>query len=244
MTMNWDSKVILVTGGAHRLGKAMALRAANMGAHVAITYHKSATLAEETCAEIVALGRNSIAVQCDQADSALIRPAVEKIIQKFKRLDGLVNSASVFYQKDFFDISPDDWDKVIAINTRGPFFFTQVIGQYMQENDGGVIINIIDESAMKPSLSYPHHTISKAGLWSLTRYAALRLAPKIRVNAILPGAVLKPPDWKDEHWQSLKKHIPLDRLGSPKDVCDALEYLLRSDFVTGQMIVTDGGETI
>lgn len=242
--MNWDDRVILVTGGAHRVGKAMALRAARLGAQVAITYNASPGPAEETCAEIESLGRKALALQCNQAEASLIQPVIDKIIDHFGALDGLVNSASVFYQKDFFDINPADWDEVIAVNTRGPFFFTQAAGRHMIENGGGVIINIIDESALKPSLAYPHHTISKAGLWSLTRLSALRLAPEVRVNAILPGAVLKPPDWTDEHWESLKEDIPLKKLGSPDDVCDALEYLLCSDFVTGQMIVTDGGVTI
>jgi pteridine reductase len=97
---------------------------------------------------------------------------------------------------------------------------------------------------IKPSVDYPHHSVSKSGLWALTRLSALRLAPKIRVNAILPGAVLKPSDWDEGRWQALTENIPLKRLGSPQDVCRALEFLLRSDYITGQMIVVEGGTTI
>ncbi len=242
--MNWTDKVVLVTGGAHRLGKAMALRAASLGAHIAITYHASSGPAKTTCAEIKALGRKAIAIQCNQAETAQVSETVNTVFQHFGQIDGLVNSASVMFAKDFFNITQQDWDQVLAINTRGPFFFTQAVARHMLEKDGGAIINLIDESALTPSLGYPHHTISKSGLWALTRLSALRLAPKIRVNAILPGAVLKPPDWEDARWQALKAHIPLKKLGSPEDVCQALEYLMCADYITGQKIVIEGGTTI
>lgn len=155
-----------------------------------------------------------------------------------------LNSASVFYQRDFFEITPDEWDEVQATNIRGPFFFTQSVARHMLAGDGGLIVNMIDESVLKPSVEYPHHGISKSGLWALTRLAALRLAPKIRVNAIMPGAVLKPADWDDERYQALVESIPLKRLGSPQDICRALEFLLLSDYITGQMIPIEGGTTI
>lgn len=242
--MNWTDKVILVTGGAHRVGKAMALRAADLGANIVITYHASSGPAEETCEQITAMARKAMAVQCNQAHVEPIVKTVEAVIQHFGRLDGLVNSASVFYQRDFFEITPDEWDEVLNVNTRGPFLFTQAVGRYMVSHEGGAIVNIIDESVLDPNPDYPHHTVSKSALWSLTRLSALRLAPKVRVNAIMPGAVLKPPDWTDARWESLIDLIPLRKLGSPEDVCQALEYLLCADFVTGQMIVVEGGATI
>jgi NAD(P)-dependent dehydrogenase (short-subunit alcohol dehydrogenase family) len=114
----------------------------------------------------------------------------------------------------------------------------------MQSPDGGVIVNIIDESVIKPALQWVHHGASKAALWNVTRTAAIALAPKIRVNAVLPGAVLKPPDYSDEQWEELIPGIPLKKLGSADDVCQAVEYLVKADFVTGQMIVVDGGATV
>lgn len=240
----WNDKVVIVTGGAHRLGKAMALRAAKLGANVAITYHASSQKADQTCTEIEALGRKSMAIRCNQANTDEIKTTVDAIYDHFGRIDGLVNSASVFIEKDFFDVDPEGWDWVIAVNTRGPFFFTKYASEYMLATTGGAIVNIIDESVSKPNTKYPDHSISKAGLWSLTRLSALRLAPSIRVNAIMPGAVLKPPDWEDARWEALKKDIPLSKLGSPDDVCQALEYLLCADFVTGQMIVVEGGVTL
>lgn len=242
--MDWTDRVILVTGGAHRLGKAMALTAAGLGAHVAITYHASAGPAQETCAEIRAIGREALALRCNQANPDQIHAVVCAVNEHFGRLDGLVNSASVFVQKDFFAITSRDWDEVMAVNARGPFLFTQGAAQQMLAGDGGVIVNLIDESVLKPSSDYPHHTISKNALWALTRLSALRLAPRIRVNAILPGAVLKPSDWDEARWEALAENIPLKRLGKPQDVCRAFEFLLLSDYVTGQMIVVEGGATI
>ena len=240
----WIDKVVIVSGGAHRLGKAMALTIAKLGANVAITYHASSQQADQTCAEIEALGREALAVRCNQARTDEIKTTVDKVHNHFGRIDGLVNSASVFVEKDFFEVDPEGWDWVLAVNTRGPFFFTQYAAEYMLAEAGGAIVNIIDESVIKPNTAYPHHTISKAGLWSLTQLTALRLAPSIRVNAILPGAVLKPPDWDDSRWEEIANHIPLKKLGSPDDVCQALEYLLCAEFITGQMIVVEGGATL
>jgi pteridine reductase len=237
-------KVILVTGGAIRLGKAMAMHAARLGMHVAITYRSSAKPAEETRAEIEALGRQCFAIRCDQSNVDEIQPAVDAILAHFGKIDVLVNSASNFEQRDFFDVTPDGWDNVINTNARGPFFFSQYIARHMLEGEGGSIVNIIDESVHRPTLQHPDHAISKNALWAVTRLSALRLGPKIRVNAIMPGAVLKPPDYTDERWAAIGQKSPLKKVGSPQDICRALEFLMLSDFVTGQMIVVEGGTTI
>jgi len=242
--MELKDRLILVTGGAHRLGKEMALHAARLGMNVAITYNAASDAAEATCAEIEALGRQALAVRCDQANADQISEAIDKIASHFGRLDCLVNSASVLNQKDFFEITPQEWDEVQAVNTRGPFFFIQTAARLMLASEGGAMINIIDESVLKPSLEYPHHSISKSGLWALTRLSAIRLAPTIRVNAILPGAVLKPSGWDEARYQALAEHVPLKRMGTPQDVCRALEFLLLSDYITGQMIVVEGGTTV
>jgi NAD(P)-dependent dehydrogenase (short-subunit alcohol dehydrogenase family) len=114
----------------------------------------------------------------------------------------------------------------------------------MKANGGGCIINIIDESVKKPALSWIHHGASKSALWNVTKSGAIALAPDVRVNAILPGAVLKPPDWTDERWEKNMDTIPLKKMGSTEDVCKAVAFLVESDFVTGQAIVVDGGTTV
>lgn len=243
--MNLKGRVVLVTGGAHRIGKAIAIKLAAMGAEtVVFTYNSSSDAAVKTVQELQAFGCQTLAIRCNQSDISQINETMDIIQTKFGRLDVLVNSASIFLTADFFTVTPESWDTVMNINARGPFFFMQAAGKMMLEQDSGVIINIIDESVEKPALSWIHHGASKSALWNLTQSGAIALAPKIRVNAILPGAVLKPPDWDDVRWEKNKVSIPLQKLGSPEDVTKAIEFLVLSDFVTGQVIVVDGGATV
>ena len=185
-----------------------------------------------------------LAIRCDQSDIQQIDATLEMVQKRFGRLDVLINSASVLFDAEFFDVTPETWNQVMNINVRGPFFFMQKAAPLMQAGGGGVIVNIIDEFAVKPALQWVHHGASKSALWNITRSGSMALAPQIRVNAILPGAVLKPPDYTDEHWEGLIPNIPLRKLGSAEDVCQAVEYLIKADFVTGQMIVVDGGATV
>ena len=242
--MDLNGRCVLVTGGAHRVGKAITMALARMEAsQVVFTYNSSAEAAEKTADEIRAFGCEVLAVRCDQSEIAQIDHAIEIVKEKFGRLDVMVNSASVLFEADFFDVTPETWNQVLNINVRGPFFFMQKAAPLMKANGGGVIVNIIDESAVKPALKWVHHGASKAGLWNITRTGAIALAPDIRVNAVLPGAVLKPPDYSDEVWEGYSNSIPLRKLGSAEDVSQAVEYLVKADFVTGQMIVVDGGAT-
>lgn len=243
--MDLSGRCVLVTGGAHRVGKAIALKLARMGAaQVVFTYNSSEEAADKTAQEIRSLGCEVLAIRCDQSDIQQIDAAIELVRQKFGRLDVLVNSASVLLEAEFDDVTAETWNQVLNINARGPFFFMQTAARLMMAGDGGVVINIIDESVLKPALIWVHHGASKAALWNITRTGAAALAPKIRVNAVLPGAVLKPPDYSDERWNGLIPGIPLQKLGSAEDVCQAIEYLIHADFVTGQMIVVDGGATV
>ena len=243
--MDLSESCVLVTGGAHRVGKAIALTLAKMGAKtVVFTYSSSADEAKITEKELRAHGCQAKAFHCDQSDVSQIRRTIEGIKNEFGRLDVLVNSASIFLTNDFFSVTPENWDIVMNINARGPFFFMQEAASLMLENRNAVIINIIDELVMKPAMAWVHHGASKAALWNLTRIASIALAPKIRVNAVLPGAVLKPPEWSYERWELNEDAVPLKKLGSPEDVCQAVEYLVNAEFVTGQMIVVDGGSTV
>ena len=253
--MDLKGKVALVTGGAHRLGKAIALALAGQGMDVAFTYRSSAGPAQQTQAEIEALGVQALAIRCDQADPTQVATTVKAIAARFGRVDVLVNSAAILQEKSLDEITLEDWNATIDINLRGPFLFTQQAVPLMLGLDipdysigkpitGGVIVNISDESALAPYPGAVHHTVSKAGLLALTKVTALALAPHIRVHAIVPGAVLKPPDWDKERWQALAENVPLAELGSPDDVVGALLYLLSADYATGQVIAVDGGTTI
>jgi pteridine reductase len=240
-------RIALVSGGAHRVGRSVALALAREGAHVAITYHASADEAQQTVAEIEAYGVGGLAVHCDQSDPAQVAAVFDSVRAQWDRLDILVNSAAIMQQKPFLDITPQDWDATIGINLTGPFLFSQHAGRMMlaqSARGGGVIINIADEAGLTPWPRYVHHSISKAGVIMLTRAAALALAPNVRVNAIAPGPVLKPEGWTDERWETLRPSTPLDRLGSPQDVVEAVLYLIRAGFVTGHVLVVDGGRTV
>jgi NAD(P)-dependent dehydrogenase (short-subunit alcohol dehydrogenase family) len=242
--MNLRNSVILVTGGAHRVGKSIALALASKKAHIAFTYHSSEEAAVNTKNELELLSGDALSLHCDQSDTEQIRQTVELTLAHYDRLDGLVNSASIMQEKTFFETTNQDWDKTLAINTRGPFFFTQLAAQWMINHQGGSIVNIIDKLAVVPSSRFTHHSASKSALWMLTQSCALALAPTVRVNAVLSGPVLKPESWAEERWQALVANVPLKKMGSPQDVARAVIYLMEEDYITGQVIAVDGGSTI
>jgi pteridine reductase len=159
----------------------------------------------------------------------------------FGRLDILVNSASLFQRTPFTQISEQEWDRVLAVNLKGPFLLSQAAAPLLARDGGGVIINIIDLSALQPWPSFAHHAVSKAGLLHLTGVMARALAPEIRVNAIAPGTVLAP---EGEEGEDGSERRVLEREGDPADVAAALLYLVRADFVTGENMVVDGGRML
>ena len=242
--MNIEDKVALVTGGARRVGKAIGLALARSGARVLITYNTSAAEAAITVAEINRSGGQASAIQCDQRDLDAIDRLFDRLRLDTARLDILVNNAAIMERKPALEITPDDWSRVMDTNLRGPFFMAQRAAQWMLTTGGGVIVNIADLSALHPWPSYLTHTISKSGVVAMTQTLALALAPSIRVNAIAPGAVLKPDEWSDERWVKMIAALPLRREGTPEDVAEAVLYCVRSDFMTGQTIVIDGGRSL
>jgi pteridine reductase len=252
--MEIQNRIALVTGGAHRVGKAIALALAREGAHVIISYHTSAAQAAQTVQEIEALGVRSMAIRCDQRDIAQIDMLFDVIAQRFGRLDILVNNAAIMERTPVFDLTPADWDRVMQTNLRGPFFIAQSAARLMHPSasaqpaspsvTAGCIVNIADLAALRPWPSFIAHTVSKTGVVALTKALAVALAPAIRVNAVAPGAVLKPSDWDDERWQAMADKIPLQRTGSAEDVAQAVIYFIRNEFVTGELLVVDGGREL
>jgi NAD(P)-dependent dehydrogenase (short-subunit alcohol dehydrogenase family) len=238
--MEIAGRVALVTGGARRLGAAFSVALARAGADVLINYHASAEAAAATAAEIQALGRRAVAVQADVARAADVRRLVQTAEREFGRLDILVNSASLFERAPFLEIDEAAWDRVLAVNLKGPFLLSQAAAPLLKQH-GGVIVNILDLSALQPWPSFAHHAVSKAGLLHLTRILARALAPEIRVNAIAPGTVLPPESLEGE--EGSERRV-LRGAGHPDDVVMALLYLIRSDFVTGENIVVDGGRML
>ena len=228
-------KVAVVTGGARRIGKAIALALARSGARVIITYHTSSAEAENTIAEIEQSGGKATAVQCDQRDLSAIDRLYERLRQESNRLDILVNNAAIMERQPVLDVTPADWSRVM--DTGGG-------GASSGGASSGVIVNIADLSALHPWPNYLAHTISKSGVVAMTQALALALAPSIRVNAVAPGLMLKPDEWSDERWAKLIAALPLQRAGTADDVAEAVLVAVRSDFMTGQTIVLDGGRTL
>lgn len=242
--MELNGKVALVTGGARRVGRALSLALARAGADVVVNYFSSAREAEETVAEIVALGRRAIAVHADVSLHAEVQILIQKTADTFGRLDVLVNNASLFETAPLLAIEEEAWDRVMAVNLKGPFLLSQAAAPLLRRDGGGVIVNIADLSAFQPWPSYAHHAVSKAGLVHLTRILARALAPDIRANCIAPGTVLPPPDYTEEQIRSSRERSALKRIGTPEDVVRALLYLIESDFVTGETVVVDGGRML
>jgi pteridine reductase len=154
-----------------------------------------------------------------------------------------VNNASIFQSRPLLEIESGEWDRVMAVNLKGPFLMVKATADLLREA-GGRVVNLVDLSAFQPWTQYPHHSVSKAGLLHLTRVMAKALAPHIRVNAIAPGAVLLPDNFGEEERKKSKERAPLGTLGSPEDVVRTLLFLERSPFITGEVIVVDGGRLI
>jgi pteridine reductase len=247
--MELNGKVALVTGAARRVGKAIALALAREGAHVIVHYGGSQAAAEQTAAEIAALGVEAFSIQADLSDPGQIATLFDAAAERFGRLDVLVNSAASFQKKSFDTITLDDWQHVLAVNLRAPFFCTQHAARLMRRVDRpadqpALIVNMVDLSGLYAWRGYAHHGVSKAGLLHLTRIAARELAPDIRVNAIAPGPILPPPgmDPASEQWKRIGASVPLARPGDPSHIGHTVVYLARNDYVTGTLVNVDGGE--
>jgi pteridine reductase len=242
--MELRGKVALVTGAGRRLGRVMAKALADRGMTLAVHYHSSAEGATRLCREIEAAGGQAASFQADLTDGHAARELPEQVVERLGRLDVLVNSAAVMHHLSLEDTTPEQWDTIIDLNLRSVFFCAQGAMAALRSAKGKMV-NLADLAGLEPWPGYAAHSISKAGVVMLTRILALRLAPDVTVNAIAPGAVLVPDDYPAEERERLARSTPLRRLGDPSDVVSALLYLLEGgDFVTGQVLVVDGGRFI
>ena len=233
-------RVALVTGGAVRVGRAIALGLAEAGYDIVIGYRSSQGPAEEVATLVRELGRRCASVQADLSQPEAAEAVVDAARSGYGRLDLVVNSAASFSSGPLLEVDADEWDAVMALNARAPHLVVRAAASLLKEAHGSVV-NISDLSAFQAWTQYPHHAVSKAALAHLTRIQARALAPEVRVNAVAPGAVLPPDDWSDERWQALAADAPLERVGTPDDVVHAVLYLAEAEFVTGQIIAVDGG---
>jgi NAD(P)-dependent dehydrogenase (short-subunit alcohol dehydrogenase family) len=234
----------LVTGGAHRLGKAFALTLARMGYSIALNYNTSAKQAQQTKAEIESLGVKVHLVQADltqpdQIQSIFLHPVFCNPHSDFRLL---LNSASLMPVGNPRDLELQDWDSALDLNLRAPFLLAQQAAKHM--TSGGLIINVSDVAAQKAWSRYPSYSVSKAGLESLTKLLARALAPSIRVNAIAPGLVLPSDVVTKEQWNQLVEKLPLKRAATLDEITYTLEFLIHNEYITGQTIVVDGGYSL
>ena len=240
--MELRGRVALVTGAGVRVGRAIALALAEQGMRVAVHYNASMDEASETVRLATGRGGDARAFAADLTNAATPARLVRDVAEAFGAIDVLVNSAAVMMRTPMDSVTPGQWDAMMALNLRAPFFLAQAAAKHMQA--GGAIINIADLAAFESWPEYIPHGISKAALVHMTRGLARVLAPRVRVNAVAPGAVLLPEMWDEAAAERLARTTPLRRLGSPDDVVHAVLYLLRAEYVTGETIVVDGGRHV
>lgn len=241
-----ENKVALVTGGARRIGAAIARRLHDAGARVAIHYRGSADEARRLCDTLETKRANSAQTfRADLTETRSLAALVDSVAGWADGLDILVNNASSFYPTPFGSVTERDWNDLVDTNLKAPLFLAQAAWPYLRKN-GGSIVNLIDVHAKRPLRDHVVYGSAKAGLEMLTRSLAKEMAPEIRVNGVAPGAILWPERGMNEAVkQKIINQIPLQRSGLPDDIAGCVLYLVRdAAYVTGQVIAVDGGRSI
>ena len=242
-----QGKVVLVTGGAKRVGAAICRRLHAAGANLMLHYRASAGEARLLQAELNHQRKDSVAlIQADLLDLGKLPSLIDQTVQIFGRLDALVNNAATFYQTPIGEISNDDWESLIGADLRAPLFIAQAAAPALKKTQGA-IVNITDIHAERPLKNYVLYSVAKAGLVGMTRSLARELAPEVRVNAVAPGPILWPDDetFDELSRQRIISHTPLRREGTPEDIAKAVYFLLvEATYVTGETINVDGGRHI
>ena len=240
------NKTIFITGAAKRIGKEIALTFKELGWNIIIHYNSSKKDADDLADQINKTNPGSAKTVQGNLD---VKEDVQKILSEisevFSSIDLLVNNASTFYPTPIDEISEDHWEKLIGSNLKGPLFLIQGLKEKLKRSNGS-IINITDTNLTKGVANYSIYSAAKAGLEAVTKGLARELAPEIKVNAIAPGAMLEPPDvtWTEEQKNKVIESIPLKRMGSEKDIANAVKFLAHSEYITGQIIKVDGGRSL
>lgn len=241
--METTGRVALVTGGAHRVGRALSTALANAGMRLAIDYKSSSAEADSLVRELTAAGRECRAYQYDLTRPDSPASIIADVTRDFGGIDVLVNSAAVMRRTPMDDVTVNEWDEIFALNLRAPFFLSQAAHPWLKKAHG-CIVNLADLAAYETWPEYIPHGISKAGIVQMTRAMARVFAPEVRVNAIAPGAVLLPDGWSEDTRTHFATTTPLKRIGSPDDVVEAMLYLIRAEYVTGDTLLVDGGRHV
>ena len=232
----------MVTGAAKRLGRAVALRLAEEGVDVVVHYRSSQAEAQDAIKEIEKFGQRAVAIAADLSEVSEVKRLVDEAGEHFGRLDILVNSAANFLPASMVSTTEEIWDITLDTNLRGPFFCAQAAAPWLRRTQG-VIINFADTGGILGWTGYIPHSVSKAGVIMLTKILAKALAPEVRVNAIAPGTITMEGD-PPELERDFIKLAPRRRTGTPSDITDSVLFLVESKFITGQVLVVDGGRTL
>lgn len=244
-----NSPVALITGGGTGVGRATALALAQRGYDLALNYSRSAQEAEETAAAARQQGVRAITVQCDVADDAQVRQMLARCGQELGRLDVLVNNAGMTYfveHRDLEGLTEAMWDRILAVNLKGPFFVTRAAAELLRASGGGSIVNVASVAGIAGSGSSIAYAASKGGLITMTKSLARALAPHIRVNAVCPGPILS--RWLVGHEEMIQAALavtPLARASTPEEIAEVIVFLAcDAAMMTGQAVVVDGGRTM
>lgn len=241
-----QDRVILITGGVHRIGAVIARTLHAEGARLVLHYRDSRNAAHTLQNELNALRNDSVVlVRADLLDQAALPAVVADALATWGRLDVLINNASSFYPTQLGKITETEWDDLVGTNLKAPFFLSQAAAPHLKEQRG-CIINIADIHADRPLKRFPVYSIAKAGLVMLTKSLACEMGPEVRVNAIAPGAILWPERKIDEVTQQrIVSRTFLKRQGNPEDIARAALFLIRdADYTSGQVITVDGGRSL
>lgn len=235
-------KTALITGGAKRVGRFIALELAAAGYDIAIHYGRSLQDAQALAQEIQALGRRTALLQGDLEDEAAVEALIPAAIAQIGPVGLLVNNASLFERDEALDVTRAGWDRQLAVNLRAPFVLIQQFARLLPDGMKGAVVNMLDQRLWNLTPHFVSYTVSKAGLWTLTQTMALALAPRIRVNGVGPGPILPNERQSDAHFKLHWSSLPLESRIDPAEVARAVRFLAESPSVTGQMIAVDGGE--
>jgi NAD(P)-dependent dehydrogenase (short-subunit alcohol dehydrogenase family) len=238
-------QVALVTGAGRRIGREIALTLGRAGASVVVNYNHSRNEAQATVREVKGYGVRAVALRADVASPTQVRRMFRAVEERFGHLDVLVNNAGIFFPARWDQLTEKQWDQILAVNLKGPFFCAQEAARMMRRRMRGQIINISSLGGLQAWPEYMHYCSSKAGLIMLTRCLAKALAPDIRVNTIAPGTIMFPGEKRSKTAESVIRSTPLQKAGRAEDIAQMVLHLAcHGGFITGQVFPVDGGKSI
>ncbi|MEW6682625.1 MAG: SDR family oxidoreductase [Nitrospirota bacterium] len=243
--MRLDHRTVFITGGAKRIGSHLARALAQRGANLVINYRYSNADAQAVVRELQKIGVDALAVPGDVSNAADVQRMIAGALERFGRIDVLINNAAVYFKTPFAHLTESEWDLTMDINLKGSFLCAKAVAEHMRSRGEGKIINFADWAGMRPYPEYLPYCVSKAGVIALTQALAQELAPAVQVNCIAPGPILLPEEMEEDERERVVRATPLKRIGSPEDIVQTVLFLIEgTDFATGGTYLVDGGRYI